>query len=89
MRTSLRSVWPTRVFSALGLVALLSIEGRAAAQVTVCPSGSTLEGVDVSVYEGTVDWPTLKIERARLRGRQGDRRLHVQGTRNFRRTGPR
>ena len=31
-----------------------------AQQANVCATGATLEGVDVSVYDGTVDWPTVK-----------------------------
>jgi lysozyme len=28
--------------------------------VTVCPGGTTLEGVDVSTYQGTIDWTKVK-----------------------------
>jgi lysozyme len=31
-----------------------------AAQADVCAAGAVLQGVDVSTYDGTVDWPTAK-----------------------------
>jgi lysozyme len=31
-----------------------------AAQTNVCATGTVLQGVDVSTYDGTVDWPTAK-----------------------------
>ena len=31
-----------------------------AASPTVCATGATVEGIDVSTYQGTVDWPTAK-----------------------------
>ena len=34
--------------------------GASSAGLTVCPSGSTVEGVDVSTYQGTVDWAKVK-----------------------------
>jgi len=34
--------------------------GHTAEADTVCASGATVNGVDVSVYQGAVDWPTVK-----------------------------
>jgi lysozyme len=34
--------------------------GEAQDAITVCPGASTLKGIDVSHYDGTIDWPTVK-----------------------------
>ncbi len=34
--------------------------GQSAEAVTVCPTGSTVKGVDVSVFQGTVGWAQVK-----------------------------
>jgi lysozyme len=34
--------------------------GQSAEAVTVCASGTVVQGVDVSVYQGTVDWTSVK-----------------------------
>jgi lysozyme len=59
------AVWPV-----VGVVALLCACGsergdteatsRASEPVTVCASGTTLEGVDVSQYQGTIDWAMVQ-----------------------------
>ncbi len=36
--------------------------GHTAEAVTVCAAGATVKGVDVSVYQGVVDWPTVKAD---------------------------
>ncbi len=30
--------------------------------VTVCATGSTIKGIDVSVFQGTIDWPKVKAD---------------------------
>jgi len=44
----------------VGLASWAAGERRALAQETVCAAGATLQGVDVSVYDGNVDWAALK-----------------------------
>jgi len=34
------------------------------AALKVCAPGTTLKGIDVSKYQGTVDWPTVKNDAA-------------------------
>ncbi len=34
--------------------------GWTSSPVTVCPGGSTVKGVDVSVYQGSIDWTSVK-----------------------------
>lgn len=34
--------------------------GEAASAVTVCADGATVEGIDVSVWQASVDWPAVK-----------------------------
>jgi GH25 family lysozyme M1 (1,4-beta-N-acetylmuramidase) len=34
--------------------------GQSEEALTVCPAGATVKGIDVSVYQGDVDWPTAK-----------------------------
>ena len=34
--------------------------GQSSDAVTVCAAGTVVQGVDVSVYQATVDWPTVK-----------------------------
>jgi lysozyme len=56
-------------FALLGLVALAGCnDGRGVRdqlgtiedEVTVCAKGSTLEGIDVSYYQGTINWDSVK-----------------------------
>jgi lysozyme len=34
--------------------------GQIEDEVTVCAKGPTVEGIDVSYYQGTIDWPKVK-----------------------------
>src|SRR5450631_1611453 len=34
--------------------------GHSSQAATVCAAGSIVQGVDVSVYQGTINWPTVK-----------------------------
>jgi lysozyme len=34
--------------------------GHSSSAITVCAAGAVVQGVDVSDYQGTVDWPTVK-----------------------------
>jgi lysozyme len=65
---SLRSGYRIETFSALALVtsAGCTVEtgrepvGHSAQAITVCATGSVVKGVDVSVYQGTVNWSDVK-----------------------------
>jgi len=43
-----------------GCVAAGPPTGSLAEEVRVCPAGPVTEGIDVSVYQGTIDWPKVK-----------------------------
>ena len=43
-----------------GCVAVEDPTGAASEAVVVCAHGATVEGIDVSVYQSTVDWPSVR-----------------------------